>query len=77
MSISMIKVSNVDFTDIDVDSLVKSTKATFTIFLGIRERKACFMPSQICKICNHVTVSQKKISLLFDNFSIAPIPSMM
>ena len=31
-SVSMIKVSNVDSTDIDVDSLVKSTEGTFTIF---------------------------------------------
>ena len=38
MSISMVKVSNEDCTDIDVDSLVRSTKVTFTIILGIRER---------------------------------------
>ena len=38
----MIKVSNVDFTDIEVDSLVKSTEVTFTIFLGIKERETCF-----------------------------------
>ena len=42
----MIKVLNADFTDIDVDYLVKSTKGTFTIFLGIREGKTCFMPSE-------------------------------
>ena len=35
----MIKVSNVDSTDTDVDSLVKSAKVTFIIFLGIRERE--------------------------------------
>ena len=40
MAISMIKVSNVDFTDTDVDSMVKSTKVTFTLFLGIRERNS-------------------------------------
>ena len=34
MSVSMVKVSNVDATDTDVDSLVRSTKFTFTIFLG-------------------------------------------
>ena len=46
MSISMIKVSNVDFIiDIDVDSLVKSAKVTFTIFVGMWERKTCFMTS--------------------------------
>ena len=42
MSIPMIKVSNVDSTDIDVDFLVKSAKATFTIFLGIREKKPVY-----------------------------------
>ena len=41
-SISMIKVSNVDYTDIDVDSSMKFTKVTFTVFLGIRKRKTCF-----------------------------------
>ena len=46
MSISMIKVSTVDSTDIDVDSLVKSDKVTFTIFLGIWERNTCFMTSR-------------------------------
>ena len=40
-SISMIKASNVDSTDIDVDSLVKSAKVTFTIFLGIWEKPQC------------------------------------
>ena len=43
MSISMIKVLNVDSTDIDVDSLVKSTKVTFRI-TGRRERKTCCLP---------------------------------
>ena len=43
---SIIRVSNVNSTDIDVDSSVKSTKVTVTIFLGIRERKTCFVPSQ-------------------------------
>ena len=41
MSISMIKVSNVDSTDIVVDTLAKSTKVTFRK-IGIRERKTCF-----------------------------------
>ena len=45
VSILMIELSNVDFTDIDVDSLLKSTKVTFTLFLSIRERKTCLMPS--------------------------------
>ena len=45
MSISMIKAFNVDFPDIDADSLMKSAKVTFTIFLGIWERKTCFMTS--------------------------------
>ena len=36
MSISMIKVSKVDSINIDVDSSVKSTKVTFTVFLGKR-----------------------------------------
>ena len=40
--ISMIKVSNVDFTDIEVDSLVKPTEVTLTIFLGTREREKLF-----------------------------------
>ena len=39
MSISVTKGSNKDSTDIDVDSLVKSAKVTFTIFLNIKERK--------------------------------------
>ena len=45
----MIKSSNVDSTDTDVDSLVKSTKVTFsfTIPLGMSERKTCFMPTQL------------------------------
>ena len=59
MSISMIKVSNVDSTDIDVDSLVKSAEVTFTIFFGIWERKTYFMTSWGSKMCNHVTISQK------------------
>ena len=46
MSISMTKFSNVDFTGVDVNSSVKSTKVTFKIFLGISERKTCFMPSR-------------------------------
>ena len=46
MSISMIKVSNADPTDIDVDSLRKSPKVTFTIFLGIWETNTCFMTSR-------------------------------
>ena len=41
----MIKVSNVDSTDFDVDSSVKSTKDTFKVFLGIRKRKTSFMLS--------------------------------
>ena len=45
MSISMIKALNVDSTDIDADSLMKSAKVTFTIFLGIWKRKTCFMTS--------------------------------
>ena len=60
MYTSIIKVSNVDFTDIEVDSLVKSTDVTFTIFLGIRERKTRFVPSRLSKICNHATIFQKK-----------------
>ena len=59
--ISIINVSNVDSTDIDVDSTLKSTKVIFTIFLGIRERKTCFMPSRLSKMCNHVAVSQKTL----------------
>ena len=35
MSISMIKVSNVDSSDIYVDSSLKSTKVTLTTFLGM------------------------------------------
>ena len=35
-----------DSTDIDVNFPVKSTKVSVTIFLGIRERKTCFVPSQ-------------------------------
>ena len=53
----MIKASNVDSTDTDVDSLVKSAKVTFTIFLGISERNTCSMTSRCSKICNYVTIS--------------------
>ena len=35
-----------DFTNIDVDSLVKHTKVAVTIFLGVRKRKTCFVPSE-------------------------------
>ena len=31
----MTEVSNVNFTDTDVDSLMKSTDLSFTIFIGI------------------------------------------
>ena len=44
----MIKVSYVDSTDIDVDSLMESTKVTVLgEFLSIRKRKTCFMPSRV------------------------------
>ena len=55
-----------DSTDIDVDSSVKSTKVTVTIFLGIRERKTVLCLPSDTKFVNHVTVSQKKASLLFE-----------
>ena len=45
MSISIIKVSNVDSTDVDMDSSVKFAKVTFIIFLDIRETKTCFVLS--------------------------------
>ena len=35
VGISMIEVSNVDFTDTDVDSLTKPTNLSCTIFFGI------------------------------------------
>ena len=36
VGISMIQVSNVNFTDTDVDSLMKSTNLCFPIFIGSR-----------------------------------------
>ena len=35
-----------DSANIDVDSSVKPTKVAVTIFLVIRKRKTCFVPSE-------------------------------
>ena len=72
MSVSKIKVSNVNSTDIDVNS----TKVTFTIFLDRGEENLCYA-FLVIQMCNRVTIPRTKTSLLFDHWSVASTPSMM
>ena len=55
MGISVIEVSNVNFIDTDVDSLMKSTNLSFPIFMGINLAsgilKAKFSLSPVPALC--------------------------
>ena len=74
---SVIKVSNLKSVSIDVDSLMKSAKATFTIFLGIRDqRKTCFC-SPGDPQCVVMLQLPRKNTLLFCHSSVASTPSII